>query len=745
VQTGIEPNAPNFWCGRNLLTAYISRGADTYEDALTLSESAARRLSFPHKLEPGDKLSNRHGAKGVVTRILPDDEMPHLPDGTPVDLLYSFMGVPLRMNFGQIREALLGRIAHLEGEPILSPPYGGLDEAEIKSRMQQVGLPPDGMETLTLGLNGNTMARPSIVGYVYWGKTVHLSRFKLRAGRQASEAEGRVQGLQRQAELEYQALREAGALKVAESVFNLQAVGSFEGSLVSPKFAVLEGRLNAAGIKIDLENGGLKFEFLLPQGETLNLAQPLPHPWLLEHELVAVGVFAELPEYEPLVETNARVASLLESQAPESLIAGAVAQLETALHDYVFALLTPADLRFGNRVAFSGRAVIVPGGELELDQVGLPEEMAWTFFGAQVAENLNDEVAVEARSEAAVAALDEIMAESWVVINRAPSTAPTAILAFHPVRFSEPCVRIHPLICRWLNADFDGDQVAVYLPLGEAAQREAADKLSVAGHIHRDPALICSLSPEKDFVWGLGSLALTEPGRAQIKAHTSIDLPSPEEKNTQVALEAALISFLEEQGLERTLKTVEKLRKLGEEIVRQSGASISPFVGTSLDWIKAPDSTDPERWREYVSQLGEQFATFNDYADPELGVHLITMKTRQRPPQLRGLIWLFANRDPVTDVNGKSFIIQSNHVLGLSPDEMNACVVGAREGLARFAKQWDQISQVTPAGSDHTKFSVLARARRAPYPGVVFARAAAIGERDPLTDLDSRIFVGVSV
>jgi hypothetical protein len=120
------------------------------------------------------------------------------------------------------------------------------------------------------------------------------------------------------------------------------------------------------------------------------------------------------------------------------------------------------------------------------------------------------------------------------------------------------------------------------------------------------------------------------------------------------------------------------------------------------------------------------------------------MKTRIRPPQLRGLIWLFANRDPASDANGEPVIVRNCHVSGLSPDEMNACVVGSREGLAHFAQQWDQISQITPAGSDHTKFSVLARARRSQHPGVVFARAAAIGERDPLSDIDSRLFVGLS-
>ena len=743
VQTGWEPNTPNFWCGRNLLTAYISRGADTYADALTLSESAAQRLNYPHALEPGDKLSNRHGTKGVVARILPDDQMPHLADGTPIEVLYSFTGVPLRMNFGQIREALLGRIAHHQNKPILSPAYAAPDEAKLKASLHNAGLPPSGMEHLKMGVDGPTMERPSMVGYVYWGKTAHLSRFKLMAGREAPEAQARAHGLQRQAELEYQAMRDAGALKVAENIFNQQAARHSDEIKVSPKFAALQERLSAASIKTGMDGDTLKFEFSTPPIKTLNLAQAVPHPWLLTCELSKVGIFETLPEYEALAEANARLNRLIESQAPKSLTEGAHTQLENAVHDYLSALLTPVDLRFDSRVCYSGRAVIVPGGELRLDQVGLPEEMAWTFFGAKVSEKLG-ETSIENRTPEALKTLDEIMAISWVVINRAPSTAPTAVLAFHPVRYTEPTVRVHPLICRWLNADFDGDQVAVYLPISQAAQREAAKKLSVAGHIQRDPTLIKTLSPEKDFIWGLGSMALSTQGRGQIKAQTGVQLPSPTETNTQAALEEIMADLLAEKGLETALKTIEKLRCLGDEAVRKSGASISPFLGANMDWILPPQSDDPERWQEYLSQLAEQFAAYNDYADGDLGVHLTTLKTRSHPPQLRGLTWLFANRDPARDANGEPFIVRNSYVSGLSPNEMNACVVGAREGLARLAQQWDQISQIAPAGSDHTKFSVLARARREQHPGVVFARAAAIGESDPLTDVDSRLFVGLA-
>jgi hypothetical protein len=104
VQTGNEPDDPAFWRGRNLLTAFISWGGDTYEDGVVISESCARRLNVPFPAESGDKLSNRHGFKGVVSRILPDDEMPHLSDGTPVELVVNALSQH-RAYFGQIREA----------------------------------------------------------------------------------------------------------------------------------------------------------------------------------------------------------------------------------------------------------------------------------------------------------------------------------------------------------------------------------------------------------------------------------------------------------------------------------------------------------------------------------------------------------------------------------------------------------------------------------------------------------------
>src|SRR5256885_3771526 len=135
------------------------------------SALCAKRLSYPTPVEPGDKLSNRHGTKGVVSQILPDAAMPHLADGTPVEVIYSCMGVPTRGTLGQLREAVMSRIAQAEGGPMIVPPFQAPSAEEMRQRLMCLGLPADGMEGLTLGQHGAPLQRPSTVGWVYWGRT----------------------------------------------------------------------------------------------------------------------------------------------------------------------------------------------------------------------------------------------------------------------------------------------------------------------------------------------------------------------------------------------------------------------------------------------------------------------------------------------------------------------------------------------------------------------------------------------
>ncbi len=757
VQTGFEPNAPDFWCGRNLLTAFISWGGDTIEDGIVISESAAERLAYPHPAEPGDKISNRHGTKGVISRVLPDDEMPHLPDGTPVELVYSFIGVPGRLNFGQIREALWGRIARAEGSPVVAPPFNAPSEEELRERMKSANLPDNGMEVLRMGVNGPQLERPSTVGWVYWGKTVHLARRKLMGGASAPLIKAREEGLQHQAELEYRALRDSAAFETALETFNTRAAsderddiadwlisGSVsQASPPTPRFEALQERLAVAGIKAVFEGERVMFEFSSPHGGSLSLARRIRHPWLWERELTEVGIFNELPEYTLLVESNARLTRMLESNAPASLVENATVQLQNRVDDYFDALLSPADLRFDARVQFSGRAVIAPGPEFDLDEIGLPEELAWRFYSPHLVRELGDEIAVRNRTTEAIQALDEIMRHSWILVNRAPSLTPTAILAYHPVRIPGNVIRINPLICPWLNADFDGDQVAVFLPLTTAGQEEAGERLSVRGHLSRDPELIRSLVPAKDAVWGLASKSLNPEGCAEIDKLAQISMPYGYLSQTELA--NAMVELLNSSGVDAAVETIEQLAQLGFEAAKKSGASVSPFIGESLQMPPQPKGDDPETWRIYADQITEQIAANNDYTDPDLGVHFLLVKCRERIPPPRVYTLLGATRGVVSGMDGEPVIIRNSHRTGLTPEEMHACVVGAREGLARVVQQWEQPEQYALTSESKRSFNVLARARRAVRPGIVFARAAAIHEIDPLVDVDSRSFVGLGL
>jgi hypothetical protein len=763
VQTGFEPNAPNFWCGRNLLTAFISWGGDTIEDGIVISESAAKRLNTPRPAEPGDKISNRHGIKGVISRVLPDDAMPHLADGTPVELLCSFMGIPGRLNFGPIREALWGRIAQAEGSPVITPPFNAPSEAELRKRMVKANIPESGMEVLMLRVKdaaeSENLTSASTVGWVYWGKTVHLAKNKLMGGADAPLSQAQAHGLQRQAELEYRALRDAAAFENILETYSTRAARNEkdqapaglssqilggevqQATQASPQLKALQDRLAAAGIQAVLEDESLKFIFAPPQVGKQILAKPVRHPWLWEHQITEVGMIDSLPEYAALAETNNRLSRMLESNAPMSLIENAYDQLRGQVDAYFAALLTPKDLRFQSRVQFSGRALIVPGPEFRLDEIGLAEELAWRFFGPQIIRLLGNEDAVQSRRPEAVRALDEAMSKSWIIINRAPSLTPTAILAFHPVRIPGNVLRINPLLCPWLNADFDGDQAAVFLPLTKAGQAEAGERLSVYGHLKRDPELVRSLVPTKASVWGLAKLSLTPQGQDRIKDFIQVSMPDG--YLTQATLEDAMVNLLMEKGVEDVTETLYRLADLGFSEAKKSGASVPPFIGESLKLPPCPEDDHPEAWRGYFDQISEQIASRNDFDDPDLGAHLLAVKSRKRIPPPQAYTILCATRGVVSGSDGDPIVIRNSQRSGLTPAEMQACVVGSREGLARVVQQWEQPEKYATTGSDARSFNALARARRAQRPGMTFARAAAIREVDPLTDLDSRLFVGI--
>src|SRR5207247_4692075 len=109
------------------------------------------------KLSVGDKMAGRHGNKGVVSKVLPEEDMPYLPDGTPVEIVLNPLGVPSRMNVGQILETHLGWAARALGLWMASPVFDGATEAEIKEHLTQATLPTSGKTVPSHGRSGKTV------------------------------------------------------------------------------------------------------------------------------------------------------------------------------------------------------------------------------------------------------------------------------------------------------------------------------------------------------------------------------------------------------------------------------------------------------------------------------------------------------------------------------------------------------------------------------------------------------------
>ena len=138
-------------------------------------------IAQKRKISVGDKMAGRHGNKGVVSRILPQEDMPFLPDGTPLDIVLNPLGVPSRMNIGQVLEVHLGYAAKTLGWKVATPVFNGADEKDIAETLKMAGLRPDGKSWLYDGRTGERFDNPVTVGYVYFLKLHHLVDDKIHA------------------------------------------------------------------------------------------------------------------------------------------------------------------------------------------------------------------------------------------------------------------------------------------------------------------------------------------------------------------------------------------------------------------------------------------------------------------------------------------------------------------------------------------------------------------------------------
>ncbi len=188
----------------------------------------------------------------------------------------------------------------------------------------------------------------------------------------------------------------------------------------------------------------------------------------------------------------------------------------------------------GKRVDYSGRSVIVSGPELKIHQCGLPKMMALELFKPFVIGHLiAQEYAHNIRSASRMIdagetevwdALDEVIKGKYVLLNRAPSLHRLSIQAFQPVLIEGKAIQLHPLVCKGFNADFDGDQMAVHLPLSDAAQDEAKNIMSASMNLLKPADGSPILHIEQDIVLGCYYLTYDRPGvQETVKHYTSVD------------------------------------------------------------------------------------------------------------------------------------------------------------------------------------------------------------------------------
>jgi DNA-directed RNA polymerase subunit beta len=242
-----------------------------------VNQSVRVMIAQKRKISEGDKMAGRHGNKGVISKILPIEDMPYLPDGRSVDIILNPIGVPSRMNLGQVLETHLGWAADRLGFKVATPVFDGADEQQIRDALVEAGLPVDGKVDLYDGRTGEKFDRPVTVGMVYMLKLAHLVEDKIHARSTGPYSlvtqqplGGKAQfGGQRFGEMEVWALEAYGAAHILQEMLTVKSddivgrVKTYEAIVkgeeigeagVPESFKVLVKELRSLGLSIDVIN-----------------------------------------------------------------------------------------------------------------------------------------------------------------------------------------------------------------------------------------------------------------------------------------------------------------------------------------------------------------------------------------------------------------------------------------------------------------------------------------------------------
>ena len=262
-------------------------------------------VAMKRKLSVGDKMAGRHGNKGVIARIVPEEDMPYLPDGTPVEIVLNPLGVPSRMNVGQILETHLGWAAKVLGLQYATPVFDGARETDIKDELRKANLPSNGKTTLHDGMTGESFDQKVTVGYIYMLKLSHLVDDKIHARSigpysliTQQPLGGKAQfGGQRFGEMEVWALEAYGAANILQELLtaksdDVQGRAKIYEAIVKGESTYNPGIPESFNVLIrELQALALDVELIERPKEQLRRQSAV----LLEAEKVLSGVTAENP------------------------------------------------------------------------------------------------------------------------------------------------------------------------------------------------------------------------------------------------------------------------------------------------------------------------------------------------------------------------------------------------------------------------------------------------------------------
>ena len=413
----------------------------------------------------------------------------------------------------------------------------------------------------------------------------------------------------------------------------------------------------------------------------------------------------------------------------------------------------------GKRVDYSGRSVIVVGPELKLDQCGLPKMMALELFKPFVISKLIlDGIAHNVKSASRMIernrtevwdALDEVIQGKYVLLNRAPTLHRLGIQAFKPVLIEGKAIQIHPLVCSAFNADFDGDQMAVHVPLSFKAQKEAAEIMLSTHNLLKPAAGEPVVKPSQDIVLGTYWMTVEDDSSKEVKVYTDTaevvyafnlgeigvrskvkvrlsgelvettvgrllfneilptGYPYLNEVMTSKKLTAIIENIFRNYGQEETVEFVDKMKTLGFEYSTISGISMS------MDDFNIPDNKEEvlakygEKENQVFSQYNQGLITEDEKYAKVLEIwmdardEVMKEMEKQMDPKSSAAVMMNSGargnlsqmaqmagmKGLVVNASGRTieFPIKSNYKEGLSSLEYFSSTHGARKGLSDTA------------------------------------------------------------